>query len=337
MVEKYRAAKPPKPCNGRASQNNQLINTLGVCMFQYECLQLNGEPIGLCFNSYLVGTCCRLPDKLRIPLLGQQEQSTSANITSISTPPSFDVSIFSTSDKQKKNDTIVTSHFVPNNNGSLDLEDDGQKNGISITLSSIKPQTSTSTTIINTSTTELPKTTKDTTTATAKATTTTTTTTTTTPLPTTVVLKSTTTTTTTIVPPTTSSSPTPTTTPEVHTTITEPIIEMSNAHSSLGLTTSTSTSSPSTSSQLTSSAQPTSPSPTTISQQSSRPDTTTMVTTVTIPSLSSQASKTFLLTTLSPPTTMIVSNSTNEFDVQKSSSFPIVASFELLKCIFKIN
>ena len=43
-------------------------------MFQYECLQLNGEPIGYCFNSYLVGTCCLLPEKLRLPILEQQKQ-----------------------------------------------------------------------------------------------------------------------------------------------------------------------------------------------------------------------------------------------------------------------
>ena len=30
-------------------------------MFQYECLQARGEPVGHCVDSWLVGSCCKLP------------------------------------------------------------------------------------------------------------------------------------------------------------------------------------------------------------------------------------------------------------------------------------
>ena len=140
MAEKYRAAKPPKPCNGK---NNELSAGVGVCMFQYECLQLNGEPIGYCFNSYLVGTCCLLPEKLRLPILQQHKQhSSSSSLPVSSSPNSVNLVTVNTtsstlplewlnktlpSTNTTNNKVLVISHFVPNNNGQLDLDDDEKK------------------------------------------------------------------------------------------------------------------------------------------------------------------------------------------------------------------
>lgn len=113
-------------------------------MFQYECLQLNGEPIGYCFNSYLVGTCCLLPEKLRLPILEQQKQQASNLSTTPSAPTSPASIIVNTTSSSvpivslpngpiqgtntTNNTVLVTSHFVPNNNGELDLDEDETKN-----------------------------------------------------------------------------------------------------------------------------------------------------------------------------------------------------------------
>lgn len=53
---KYKAIKP-LPCRNQ----NDYRDTSGVCMFQYECLQSKGKPVGYCVNNYLVGSCCKLP------------------------------------------------------------------------------------------------------------------------------------------------------------------------------------------------------------------------------------------------------------------------------------
>jgi hypothetical protein len=42
-------------------------------MFQYECLQSRGKPVGYCVNSWLVGSCCKLP-----PLKPQQISSSTS-------------------------------------------------------------------------------------------------------------------------------------------------------------------------------------------------------------------------------------------------------------------
>ncbi|KAH9502045.1 Suppressor of tumorigenicity 14 protein [Dermatophagoides farinae] len=168
LAEKYRAAKPPKPCSGRRisgssggignkkndNHNGQMSLFGGVCMFQYECLQLNGEPIGYCFNSYLVGTCCKLPENLRLPTMEPEIPSssvstilpTSTTTTTTKTIPSsssikpttrkFSLSttpkplsttaIESDYSNNKNKTKVVTSHFVPNNNGQLNLEDNEQ-------------------------------------------------------------------------------------------------------------------------------------------------------------------------------------------------------------------
>lgn len=168
LAEKYRAAKPPKPCSGRRisgssggignkkndNHNGQMSLFGGVCMFQYECLQLNGEPIGYCFNSYLVGTCCKLPENLRLPTMEPEIPSSSSVSTilptstttttktipssssmkpttrkfSISTTPKplSTTAIESDYSNNKNKTKVVTSHFVPNNNGQLNLEDNEQ-------------------------------------------------------------------------------------------------------------------------------------------------------------------------------------------------------------------
>lgn len=133
----------------------------GVCMFQYECLQLNGEPIGYCFNSYLVGTCCKLPNNLRISSSSTanksqesisstsqsefdkvstslSETSTEASMTIVeekknltTTSVSNNFTTFSTTSSTTQSISLnesktpmITSHFVPNNNGQMDVEDE---------------------------------------------------------------------------------------------------------------------------------------------------------------------------------------------------------------------
>ncbi len=65
---KYKAIKP-QPCRNQ----NDYTDTSGVCMFQYECLQSRGKPVGYCVNSWLVGSCCKLP-----PLKPQQISSSTS-------------------------------------------------------------------------------------------------------------------------------------------------------------------------------------------------------------------------------------------------------------------
>lgn len=45
-------------------------------MFQYECLQARGKPVGYCVNSWLVGSCCKLPETYVKP----QEFTTSSSL-----------------------------------------------------------------------------------------------------------------------------------------------------------------------------------------------------------------------------------------------------------------
>ncbi|XP_063237620.1 serine protease filzig [Bacillus rossius redtenbacheri] len=45
----------PKPCHSRSGQQ-------GICMFNYECTQRNGEVVSACVDGFLFGSCCRLPD-----------------------------------------------------------------------------------------------------------------------------------------------------------------------------------------------------------------------------------------------------------------------------------
>ncbi|KAI2805933.1 Suppressor of tumorigenicity 14 protein [Blomia tropicalis] len=167
LVEKYRAAKPPKPCNGR---RNELTFGIGVCMFQYECLQLNGEPIGYCFNSYLVGTCCLLPETLRVPILEQHKKETTLKTTTAPTSTTMVSSTIKSSmgmnhltsttngnnngnSKRKNNTVLVTSHFVPNNNGELDLEEeDDDDDDKTVENEIFNEQSSTPQTISSTST-----------------------------------------------------------------------------------------------------------------------------------------------------------------------------------------
>lgn len=127
-MDKYRAAKPPKPCNGK---NKHQPDNAGVCMFQYECLQLNGEPIGYCFNSYLVGTCCQLPDIIRKPIQDQQQQWAQANQTVFSSSSTNPTTSTTKRPATSSTLTILTStgvktHFIPNNNGQMDLNEDEQ-------------------------------------------------------------------------------------------------------------------------------------------------------------------------------------------------------------------
>nr|CAD7445846.1 unnamed protein product [Timema bartmani] len=54
----------PKPCRGRNSGD-------GICMFNYECTQRNGEVEGACMDGFLFGACCRLPDGITFELPDQ--------------------------------------------------------------------------------------------------------------------------------------------------------------------------------------------------------------------------------------------------------------------------
>lgn len=140
-------------------------------MFQYECLQLNGEPIGYCFNSYLVGTCCLLPETLRVPILEQHKKETTLKTTTAPTSTTMVSSTIKSSmgmnhltsttngnnnvnSKRKNNTVLVTSHFVPNNNGELDLEeeDDVDDDDKTVENEIFNEQSSTPQTISSTST-----------------------------------------------------------------------------------------------------------------------------------------------------------------------------------------
>lgn len=57
QTTRFKAIRP-LPCHSQSNPNKD-----GVCMFNYQCLQARGTPIGTCLDSIYVGSCCRLPQQ----------------------------------------------------------------------------------------------------------------------------------------------------------------------------------------------------------------------------------------------------------------------------------
>ena len=72
-------------------------------MFQYECLQAKGTPVGYCVNSWLVGSCCKLPPSQHKPQLETVETipstTSSTSTTSTHRPLSQSINISTTTDQ----------------------------------------------------------------------------------------------------------------------------------------------------------------------------------------------------------------------------------------------